>query len=177
MRPLDGARLTELFDLHARELLRFLTRRVANPEVAVDLLAETFALAFERRSQFRGEDARSERAWLFAIARNELVDHVRARDAHDRAIARLGVDRRELTDAEFDRIEELAGTRTLRDLVAERLQQLPAEQQDAVRLRLVCELPYDEVAAPLGITHQAPARGSAEASARCAQRSSTHLLH
>jgi RNA polymerase sigma-70 factor (ECF subfamily) len=152
---MDGARLTELFDLHARELVRFLARRTANPEIAVDILAETFAAAFERRAEFRGDDEGSERAWLFAIARNLLIDHFRAEAAHDRAVARLGIERRGLTDAEFDRIEELAGTRTLRDLVAERLGELPLEQQEAVRLRLVCEYSYEEVARQLGITQQA----------------------
>lgn len=155
MSAMDGLRLTELFDVHAREILRFLARRASNPETAVDILAETFAVAFERRGEFRGEDDHSERAWLFTIARHQLVDHFRSESARDRAVARLGIERRGLTDAEYERIEELAGTRTMRDLVAERLQELPLEQQEAVRLRLVCELSYDEVAEQLGITRQA----------------------
>jgi RNA polymerase sigma-70 factor (ECF subfamily) len=155
MSGMDGPRLSELYDVHAREILRFLARRTSDPETAVDILAETFAVAFERRREFRGTDDQSERAWLFTIARHQLVDHFRSELARDRAVGRLGIERRGLTDAEYERIEELAGTRTMRDLAAERLQELPVEQQEAVRLRVVCELPYEEVAKQLGITRQA----------------------
>jgi RNA polymerase sigma-70 factor (ECF subfamily) len=155
MTPVNGPRLTELFDKHAREILGFLARRTSDPEAAVDILAETFASAFEARAEFRGEDPRSERAWLFAIARNQLADHFRSEQAHGSAVRRLGIERRELTDTEYDRIEELARTQELRDLVADQVERLPAEQQDAVRLRLIDELPYAEVAERLGITQQA----------------------
>jgi hypothetical protein len=54
MTGVNGSRLTELFDQHAREILGFLVRRTSDPEAAVDLLAETFAAAFEGRGEFRG---------------------------------------------------------------------------------------------------------------------------
>ena len=53
MTGVNGPRLTELFDEHAREILGFLARRTSNPEAAVDLLAETFAAAFEGRGDTR----------------------------------------------------------------------------------------------------------------------------
>jgi RNA polymerase sigma-70 factor (ECF subfamily) len=132
-----------------------IAKATACPEAAVDLLAETFAAAFEGRGEFRGENPSSERAWLFAIARNQLTDHFRSEQARGSAVRRLGIERRELTDSEYDRIEELAGTEQLRDLVATQVEQLPAEQHDAVRLRLIEELSYEEVAERLGITQQA----------------------
>jgi|SRR5579875_610296 len=155
MTGVNGRRLTELFDQHAREILGFLARRTSDPEAAVDLLAETFAAAFEGRREFRGDDPRSERAWLFAIARNQLVDHFRSEQAHGSAVRRLRIERRELTDSEYERIEELAGTRELRESVADQVDRLPVEQQDAVRLRLIDEFSYEEVAERLGITQQA----------------------
>lgn len=155
MTGVNGPRLTELFDQHAREIVAFLARRTGDPEAAVDLLAETFAAAFEGRGEFRGENPSSERAWLFAIARNQLTDHFRSEQAHGSAVRRLGIERRELTDSEYDRIEELAGTEQLRVLVADQVERLPAEQQDAVQLRLIDELSYEEVAERLGITQQA----------------------
>jgi RNA polymerase sigma-70 factor, ECF subfamily len=155
MGGVDGVRLTELFDAHAREILGFLARRTSDPEAAVDLLAETFASAFEGRREFRGKDPRSERAWLFAIARNLLADHYRSEQAYGSALQRLGIERRELTDAEYGRIEELAGTQELRGLVADQVERLPNDQQDAVRLRLIGELSYVEIAEQLGITQQA----------------------
>jgi RNA polymerase sigma-70 factor (ECF subfamily) len=45
----DPFAFRELYDRWAETLLAYLYRRVVNAEVATDLLAETFAVAFERR--------------------------------------------------------------------------------------------------------------------------------
>jgi hypothetical protein len=45
----DPAAFRELYDRWAERLLAYFYRRVFDPEVAADLLAETFAVAFERR--------------------------------------------------------------------------------------------------------------------------------
>jgi RNA polymerase sigma factor (sigma-70 family) len=149
--PLDADAIARLYDRHARTLLAFLARRTAEPEVAVDLLAETFASAFKDRRSFRGDDPL---AWLYGIARHQLADYFRRGRVERRALARLGVQRRALTDAEYDRIEELAGSRELRDEVAAALASLTPEHRDAVRLRVVEERPYPEVARSLGISEQ-----------------------
>ncbi|MGH2915407.1 MAG: RNA polymerase sigma factor [Solirubrobacteraceae bacterium] len=83
---LNADQLTALYDRHARELLAFLARRTSDPEAAVDILAETFAVAFEGRERFRGRG--SGRAWLYAIARHRLADYHRSASAKGRAIAR-----------------------------------------------------------------------------------------
>ncbi len=149
---LNAEQLTALYDRHAREILAFLARRTSDPEAAIEILAETFATAFEDRGRFRGRNEASKRAWLYAIARHQLADHYRSEHAEDRAITRLGVQRRELTENEYERIEELAGTEQLRDLVADQVKQLPDDQQEAVRLRLVDEEPYERIATLLGIS-------------------------
>jgi RNA polymerase sigma-70 factor (ECF subfamily) len=154
---LNARELSGLYDRHAREILAFLARRTSDPEAAVDILAETFAEAFEDRHRFDRRDDGSARAWLYAIARHRLADYFRSERARGRAIARLGVQRRDLTDSEYERIEELAGTEQLRGLVADHIDRLPDDQQQAVRLRLIDEEPYERVAAMLGIS-QATAR-------------------
>lgn len=151
---LNGRQLTALYDRHAREILAFLVNRTSDPEAAVDILAETFAAAFEDRERFEHRDERSTRAWLYTIARHQLADHFRAESARGRALSRLGVQRRALTDTEYERIEELADTQELRALVADQIGQLPDDQQQAVRLRLIDEQPYEQVAALLGITQE-----------------------
>jgi len=49
----DPAAFRELYDRWAERLLAYFYRRVPDPEIAADLLAETFAVAFERRGRFR----------------------------------------------------------------------------------------------------------------------------
>jgi RNA polymerase sigma-70 factor (ECF subfamily) len=149
--PLDADDIAGLYDRHARTLLAFIARRTAEPEAAVDLLAETFVAAFKDRRRFRGGDPLP---WLYGIARHQLSDYFRRGRVERRALAKLGVQRRALNEAEYDRIEELAGSRELRDEVAAALASLTPEHRDAVRLRVVEERPYPEIARSLGISEQ-----------------------
>lgn len=150
--PLDADKLTELYYLHAKAILAFLARRTCDPEAAVDILAETFAIAIKDRRRFRGSDDQAERAWLYGIARRQLANYFRSERAELRALTRLGVERRALTDMEYERIEELASSRELRTLVANEIGRLPDDQREAVRLRVVCEEDYESIASALGIT-------------------------
>jgi DNA-directed RNA polymerase specialized sigma24 family protein len=63
------------------------------------------------RHRFRGRHGEAARAWLYGIACHELADHFRRDGAQRRALARLGIERRPLTHVEYERIEELTGSR------------------------------------------------------------------
>ncbi len=149
---LSADEIADLYDRHAEAILAFLVRRTWDPEVAVDILAETFAVALEGRRRFRGHDDEAARAWLYGIARHHLADHFRRSGAQRRALARLGIERRPLTDVEYERIEELAGSSELRARVAEELDALPVDQREAVRLRVVEEQGYETLASTLDIS-------------------------
>jgi RNA polymerase sigma-70 factor (ECF subfamily) len=56
-------------------LFGFAAARVRDPAVAKDLVQETFLAAIKAREAFAGRS--SERAWLFGILRNKLVDFYR----------------------------------------------------------------------------------------------------
>jgi RNA polymerase sigma-70 factor (ECF subfamily) len=141
-----------LFDRHAEELLGFFARRTLDPQAALDLVGETFAVAWSARRRFRGRDDEAARAWLYGIARNLLHGYVRRGYAERRLLARLGVEPVALSDESLARVEELAGTSALRAALAAELARLPAAQRDALTLRVVDELPYPEVAARLGVS-------------------------
>ena len=75
MSPMNRRRDTntrQLAALHERvapDLLRYLERRVASPEDAADLLAETFLTAWRHQSRMpQGHEAA--RMWMFVTARN-----------------------------------------------------------------------------------------------------------
>jgi RNA polymerase sigma-70 factor (ECF subfamily) len=64
----DGERLSRLYTDTSTDLLAFLLRRCPTAEDAADCLAETYRIAWEKRSRIpAGGDARP---WLFGVARN-----------------------------------------------------------------------------------------------------------
>ncbi len=144
--------LKRLYDRNAKGLLAFFQRRVDDPELAVDLMADTFTLALERHEQFRGMGEKQLSGWLWSIAQSVLREHERRDEVALRNARRLGRDRRALTDREIERIEELASSENLRAAVARSLDKLPPDQREAVRLRVVDGLSYKEIADRLGIT-------------------------
>ena len=66
---------------HARAVYRSLLFDCGDPDVALDLTAETFARALQSIGRFRGLRVTSGRAWIFAIA-NSMLSAVRARAPH-----------------------------------------------------------------------------------------------
>jgi RNA polymerase sigma-70 factor, ECF subfamily len=152
---LDYEALIRQYERYAKSLLAFFQRRIGDPELALDLMAETFALALERRAQFRGSTDAQLSGWLWSIAQSVLREHQRRGKIARRGALQLGRERRALADVEMERIEDLAASETLRSSVARHLALLPREQREAVRLRIVDDLPYNEIARSLGVTPSA----------------------
>jgi RNA polymerase sigma-70 factor (TIGR02943 family) len=62
-------------DEHSDCLYRYALVRVRTPEVAQDLVQDTFLAAIRSVEKFGGRS--SERSWLFGILKNKIVDHYR----------------------------------------------------------------------------------------------------
>lgn len=139
---------------HSRRLLAFFARRTFDVEVARDLTAETFAEAFEHRRRFRGSTEAEAAAWLFGIGRHQLSRYARTGSVRRRAVERLGIRLPEVSEDDHDRIVELAGLAEMRDRVAAAFSDLSGDQREALRLRVIDELPYAEVAETLGVSEQ-----------------------
>jgi DNA-directed RNA polymerase specialized sigma24 family protein len=85
----------EIFDRHLRTIHRYVARRVGR-ELADDIGAQCFTLAFEHQGGFR-TDADTARPWLLGIATNLVREHWRAERRQLETAARLGRER--LVDA------------------------------------------------------------------------------
>ena len=153
----DPGAFRELYDRWAERLLAYFYRRVLDPEVAADLLAETFAVAYERRGRFR-DVGRPGAAWLYGIAAKELSHWFRRQRVERRALRRLGVEVPALDDESRARIEALADADEHRVALAGALGQLSDVEREAVRLRVVDELGYGEIAARLECSEGAARR-------------------
>jgi RNA polymerase sigma factor (sigma-70 family) len=151
---LDPQAYSAFYDAYADRVLAYLARRVFDPEVAIDLMSETFAKVLERRLQFRGGSAAEEQGWLFAIARTELSHYWRSGRVERAALERFAVTVPELDEDEFMRIEALAGLNSLEGSLLEAVQQLPDDQRRAVELRILEDLAYEDVADVLSVSEQ-----------------------
>ncbi len=141
-----------LYERDAEAVLVFLTRRTLDVEVALDLTAETFAQAWRGWSGVRIDSPEEVRAWLFTIARRQLGRYLRRGHVERRALRRMGVTLPTLHEDDIDQIERAAGLSALRSTLGAELQKLSHDQRDALQLRVVDELPYEEVARRLGTT-------------------------
>jgi RNA polymerase sigma-70 factor (ECF subfamily) len=144
----DPRAFRELYDRWAERLLAYFYRRVLDAEVAGDLLAETFAVAFERRGRFKDVGSPGA-AWLYGIAAKELAHWFRRQAVERRAVRRLAIEVPVLDDESIARIEALAEMESCRPALAAALEQIGAGERNAVRLRVVEELGYAEIATAL----------------------------
>jgi RNA polymerase sigma-70 factor, ECF subfamily len=166
----DPEAFSAFYAEEAPRMVVFFARRVLDPETALDLTAETFAAAFVSRRSFRGREQRQARAWLRTIAERQLAGYLKKGYA-DRAMRRrLGIERPAASNEELQRVDELAALEGLRAAVARELQDLPDGERDAVRLRVVDELEFDEVARRLTITEAAARQRVSRALRRLGER-------
>ncbi|WP_158590027.1 RNA polymerase sigma factor [Amnibacterium setariae] len=133
-----AAAFERVFRADHAALVAFCFRRVDDYELARDLTAETFRIAWSRWDEPR----RSDRAWLFGVARNLIGNEYRRRAGRPTPFP---LDDAEALDARaesrFDAIEVHAALATL-----------PAAQQELLRLTYWDGLSAAEAAESLGIT-------------------------
>ncbi len=136
------------YDRYERAVLGFFMSRTRDPEVAADLTAETFAAALRAAARYRPRREPDTAApWLFTIAHNVLRASARHGRVEAGARQRLGIHEPVAYGPEdLERVEALAHGDAW---ATELLEQLPAEQRQAVRARVLDERSYDEIAREL----------------------------
>lgn len=142
----DAGAFMAFYDRYEPAIVSYFRRHVGDPEVVADLTAEVFAAAFYAASGYRPSQPTAA-AWLFTIARNALLHSVRKKRVEAKARLRLGIrDAVSFGDDELDRVEAHASDGSW---LMELLDQLPREQSDAIRARVLDDRPYPEIAADL----------------------------
>jgi RNA polymerase sigma-70 factor, ECF subfamily len=138
----DSAAFAAFYGRFEERMLRFFLSRVGDAEVAADLTAETFAAALASVGRYRPRKGAAG-AWLFGIAHNTLALSARRGRVEARARRRLDMPVLELTDELIERIDALAGP------ALELVRDLPPEQEQAVRARVIDERDYGDIAKDL----------------------------
>jgi RNA polymerase sigma-70 factor (ECF subfamily) len=142
----DAAAFAELYRRHVSTVHGWFRRRLE--WAAADLTAEAFAQAWLSRRSFRDEADGSALPWLLGIARNVARESARRNEVETRARRRLGLPTDLASEGGYAAVEERLSPSVA---LEEALETLPAHEREALELRVVGELPYDDVAARLGL--------------------------
>jgi len=141
---LDPALFGVVFDRHWVRIHRYCVVRAGPP--GEDVAAETFRVAFDRRSDYDGrEDAAP---WLYGIATNLLRTWFRSVTRGERAL------RRSAGPAAGDHLEEAlerAEAQRMGPELAAVLSRLTPEERDALLLHACAELTYEQIARATGV--------------------------
>ncbi|MDR8415034.1 RNA polymerase sigma factor [Nonomuraea sp. 3-1Str] len=151
---LDGAvadpeRFATVFDAHYEEIRRYVGRRL-DLDIAEDLAAETFLVAFRRRHSFDAAKG-GVRPWLYGIATKLIGRHRRAEVRRYRALARSGPPPDD--DGHDQRVVDRISAGVTVGRLSAALAGLSRGERDVVLLVAYGELTYDEVAAALGVAY------------------------
>lgn len=145
-RGLSAEEVAALFDELGAPLLSWFRREVSTRDEAADLWSETWARVVASRSRIRGSTRGEHAAFVYTTARNLLADWRRRGVVEQRALAQLGIAPLRIEDD----LPEIGPP-----VVLGHLEALPSDQREAVRLRVLEELDYDEIAARTGATEPA----------------------
>ncbi|MCG8649416.1 MAG: RNA polymerase sigma factor SigZ [Pirellulales bacterium] len=131
----------QIWEFFGAKMKSFLIKRVSDPQVAEDLLQETFIRVHKKLGDL--DDVQRMGSWVFQIVRNLVIDHYRAN-------TRIAEETAERLEAEA---QEDAN---LNDLVAgwlpQMIAQLPENYREAVELYELQGVPQQEIAERLGIS-------------------------
>jgi RNA polymerase sigma-70 factor (ECF subfamily) len=132
-----------IFDHYHDPIYRFIASRVHRPTDAEDLTQHVFVKALEALPRYEARGIPFG-GWLFRLARNAVIDHVRTRHEH----------------AELDAVvewahgdsgpDEIAVVRQELDAVGAALATLTDEQREAIELRFFAGLSAREAAEAMG---------------------------
>jgi RNA polymerase sigma-70 factor (ECF subfamily) len=133
---------TELYHETANSIFRYLYSRVRNAQDAEDLTSQTFLAAYENLSKLHDPDKFT--SWVFTIARNKAYDFFRKSRRHptvefDEELDQASDDARKLSRKDKDRLIDLEHL----------IIHLAPREQEYLRLRIVAELPFAEIASIL----------------------------
>jgi RNA polymerase sigma factor (sigma-70 family) len=140
----EHAAFETLFSRYHARLLAFCRHMLSSREDAEDVLQEVFTAAFN--AILADEREINVRPWLYRIARNRSLNHLRRASA-------IGVDSMDVHFAEggISTGEKVLRRESFRQLIAD-VQQLPETQRTALLLREIDALSYDQIAEAMETT-------------------------
>lgn len=149
----DADAFEALVTAYQKQIYNLTLRYVSNPEDAADLTQEAFLRAYRSLGTFRGDSRFS--VWLYRLATNVCIDHLRSRGRGAASSLTVENDEEEpeeldVPDTSFEPQKELE-RRELQRAVREGLKTLSDDAREIVILRELEGLSYAEIGERLGL--------------------------
>ena len=142
----------ELVRRYQRPIVSYVYRMTGDYDAALDLTQEVFIKVYNSLARYRPEYKFS--TWIYRIAHNAAVDHLRRRPARTRGLdqtARDGESYERPVASDAPSPEQLSERAELRAEIEDVIQQLPAGYRELIELRHGHDLSYDEIAEVTGL--------------------------
>ena len=145
----DEDAFAQLVGLHEKKVYGLALRMCGNPEDAADAAQEAFLAAWRALPGFRGESGFS--TWLYRLTSNAAIDHLRRvkRQRGEVSLDGGGPGLDAVDDAPSPQAQ--AEETELREAVAEGLSMLSEDHRQALLLRELRGLSYEEIASELRV--------------------------
>jgi len=147
----DNSAWEDLLQNHTRKIYSLCYRFTGRRSEAEDLTQEVFIKIFQTLKTFDAAQGAFP-TWLARVARNHLVDHYR-RTKKDRVTSSLEDELGSLEEKPSPTVEPVAQveSREHKELLQQALDRLSPDLREAVILRDLQDLDYDEIAQVLGV--------------------------
>jgi RNA polymerase sigma-70 factor (ECF subfamily) len=146
----DVDAIAGLMERYQHRLYRYLVRIVVQPSTAEDLFQQTWLRVMERIQKY--DPKRSFEGWLFSVAHNLAIDHLRRRQPESLdETTRTGETRfHSARSADPGALEELLSMEQA-ERVAEAVAQLPLPYREVITLRFEEEMKLEEISVVLAL--------------------------
>ena len=132
----------QIYDGCVDRVYRFVYFRVSDEPTAEDLTSQVFLKAWQNLGRYRPTGPIL--AWLYAIARNTVIDHYRTFKQT------VSLDEAAPIAAEDGRLDELVEFQFEMQSLQESMQYLTEEQQEVLILKFIAEFDTDQIARKMG---------------------------
>lgn len=152
----DRSAFAILVRRHQQPLYNFALRQVRVPQVAEDVVQETFVRVVQNAADFKHEARFT--TWVYTITRNLCIDQIRKRALrkHPSLDEQRGEEGdgptlgEKIADPRASVEREATGTE-LKERIARAVDKLPDEQREVFLMREIANLPFKEIAEITGV--------------------------
>ncbi len=138
----DGEAFAQLYEAYFERVYRFIFFRVTDDQVAEDLASQVFLKAWENLHRYRPHGPFL--AWLYAIARNTVIDNYRTRKQT------VSLDEAAPVAAQDDKLDDRMQFQFEIQALQEAMQHLTEEQQEVITLKFIAEYDTAQIARYMG---------------------------